>query len=184
MSDNQNNKVSLWGRLGVQIDLTPDEFNILQKNDTAARDLLINLIKSDRCSLSGESYFPLEPNEKHLTEELEFDIDYQPIQKQQSTEDALDVFIESEVPFRLSEFLKIDTSTDVVQKLIQEVKVNTDVMFNYDRFDNFLMEKYKKLSRIDQRVCKDLQDIIYSCEEMSKNSENNLECYGNKDKVR
>lgn len=82
MKDLHKNSVSLWGRLGVQIDMTPEEFVILQKEDKTAKDLLVSLIKSDRCSLSGESYFPPEPNDEYLSEELGFDMDYQPIQRE------------------------------------------------------------------------------------------------------
>ena len=36
-----DNMVSLWGRLGVQVDMTPEEFEILKKNNKAAKDLLV-----------------------------------------------------------------------------------------------------------------------------------------------
>lgn len=83
MRNKKEKIVSLWGRLGVQIDMTPEEFEVLKKNDVAARDLLVELIKSDRCSLSGETYFPPEPNEEYLADlddYLEFDIGFQPLQ--------------------------------------------------------------------------------------------------------
>lgn len=75
--------VSLWGRLGVQIDMTPEEFEVLKKNDVSAKDLLVELIKSDRCYLSGESYFPPDPNEKYIDEDLDFDFEFkfQPLQR-------------------------------------------------------------------------------------------------------
>lgn len=73
--------VSLWGRLGVQLNLTEEEFDVLQKNDSVARDLLVKLIKSDRCYLSRETYFPMEPNEEHIKEDLEFDVDFQKLQR-------------------------------------------------------------------------------------------------------
>ena len=165
--DNVN--ISLWGRLGVQIDMTPEEFDIIQKNDVAARDLLVRLIKSDRCSLYGESYFPPEPNEEYISEELGFDIDFQPIQREQPMVDALDVFIESEVPFRLEEILEIDASEEIIQELIQEVKDNTDIMFDYDRFDDFLMEKYEELLEANTK-CSTLDLAIKIFEELSKNS--------------
>lgn len=82
MANKKENTVSLWGRLGVQIDMTPEEFEVLKKNDKTAKDLLVELIKSDRCYLSGESYFPPEANEElsDLDEYMEFDIGFQPLQ--------------------------------------------------------------------------------------------------------
>lgn len=163
MADKNENTVSLWGRLGVQIDMTPEEFEILQKNDVTARDLLINLIKSDRCFLSGESYFPEGyPNEGYVENDydFEFNIDFQPIQKEQPIVDALDVFIESEVPFRLEEILDIDAPEEVVQELIREVKAATDVMFDYEHFDIFLMDKYEELCGVDKEEIKRLQGEI------------------------
>lgn len=81
----ENESVSLWGRLGVQIDMTPAEFEVLQRNDKPAKDLLVDLIKSDKCFLSGETYFPPEANEEYklsdLDDYLEFDIDFQSIHK-------------------------------------------------------------------------------------------------------
>lgn len=77
--------VSLWGRLGVQINMTPEEFEVLKKNDSSAKALLVDLIKSDRCYLSGESYFPPEANEEYKLSDLdnclEFDIDFQFLQR-------------------------------------------------------------------------------------------------------
>lgn len=155
-----NKNISLWGRLGVQIDMTPEEFKVLQKNDKAAKDLLVELIKSDRCSLYGESYFPPEPNEEHISEELGFDLDYQPIQKEQPMVDALDVFIESEVPFRLKEVFDIDAPEKIVQELIREVKADTDKMFDYEHFDIFLKDKYEELCGVDREAIKKLQKQI------------------------
>jgi len=82
MANKKEKLVSLWGRLGVQIHMTPEEFEVLQKNDEAARDLLLELIKSNRCSLSGESYFPPQSINMvdELIDELEFDIDFQSLQ--------------------------------------------------------------------------------------------------------
>lgn len=91
--------VSLRGRLGVQFDnITRAELEVLKKNDPAARDLLVDLIKSDRCFLCGESYFPPEPNEEYLSEELGFDIDYQPIHDSNNLNQAqTNVFEASEI---------------------------------------------------------------------------------------
>lgn len=163
MANKNENTVSLWGRLGVQIDMTPEEFEILKENDEKAKDLLVKLIKSDRCFLDGESYFPEGyPNEGYVENDydFEFNIDHQPLQKEQPFKDALDVFIEAEVPFRLDEILGVDAPEEVVQELIGEVKANTDVMFDYDRFDGFLEEKYEELQGLDQEAIKALQGEI------------------------
>lgn len=162
MENRDKNTVSLWGRLGVQIDMTPEEFEVLRQNDRTARELLIDLIKSDRCHLYGESYFPPEPNEEYITDEdeFEFDIDFQPIQKEQPYKDALDTFIESEVPFRLSEILDVDASEDMVSMLTDELKANSDVMFDYDKLDRFLLDKYEKALGLDQNLILALQGEI------------------------
>lgn len=89
-SRDNNGGISLWGRLGVQIEgISPEEFEVLKKNDPAARELLISLIKSERCYLNGDSYFPPEPNEGYLSEELGFDIEYQPIHDSNNLNRAL-----------------------------------------------------------------------------------------------
>ena len=58
--------------------------------------------------------------------------------------DHLMAFIEQEVPFRLRELNHIGVTDETIDSLINAVKENTDVMFNYDGFDNFLMEKLQE----------------------------------------
>ena len=75
--------ISLWGRLGISLNVTPEELAVLKSNDyRKAEDLLVNLIHSDRCSMSGDTYFPEEANEKYIKdmeEELSFDLSERPL---------------------------------------------------------------------------------------------------------
>lgn len=65
--------------------------------------------------------------------------------------DPLMSFIEQEVPYRLNNYLGHDAPKDVVAALMSEVQENTDVMFDYDRFDSFLEEQYEKIMELDSQ---------------------------------
>lgn len=71
--------IGLWARLGVSLNVTPDELAVLKGGDAQkAEDLLVGLVRSDRCAMDGDTYFPVEANEEHLgdmREELAFDLD-------------------------------------------------------------------------------------------------------------
>ena len=70
--------IGLWARLGVSLNVTPGELAALKHPyDQNAKNLLVDLVRSNRCSMDGETYFPAAPNEEHLgdmEEELEFDL--------------------------------------------------------------------------------------------------------------
>ena len=70
--------IALWARLGVSLNVTPRELAALKHPyDQNAKNLLVDLVRSNRCSMDGETYFPAGPNEEHLgdmEEELEFDL--------------------------------------------------------------------------------------------------------------
>lgn len=70
--------IGLWARLGVSLNVTPGELAVLKGGDAQkAEDLLVGLVRSDRCAMDGDTYFPIEANEEHLgdmREELAFDL--------------------------------------------------------------------------------------------------------------
>ena len=70
--------IALWARLGVSLNVTPGELAALKHPyDQNAKNLLVDLVRSDRCCMDGETYFPADPNEEYLGdmgEELEFDL--------------------------------------------------------------------------------------------------------------
>jgi len=59
---------------------------------------------------------------------------------------TLERFIEQEVPFRLENVLGVQVSAQVCHEITEAVKEQTDVMFDYDRFDAFLAEKCEELA--------------------------------------
>lgn len=71
--------ISLWARLGILVNVTPEELALLKDGDrTVAEDLFVGLVRSDRCSMSGDTYFPLDCNEEFIgdmEDDLAFDLD-------------------------------------------------------------------------------------------------------------
>ena len=65
-------------------------------------------------------------------------------------ESPLYQFIDQEVPFRMREVLGIEISDRHCLDLAEAVKENLDVMFDYDRFSDFLMNKYEELLGLDK----------------------------------
>lgn len=61
--------------------------------------------------------------------------------------DLLDRFIESEVPFRVEEILQMPLDEDIKDALVKFVKEDVRVMFDYDKFDQALLQEYKKLKQ-------------------------------------
>lgn len=72
--------VNLSARLGISLTVTPEEFAVLRDDPKNAADLLIQLIHSDRCAISGDTYFPEPWNEEYLEDDLNFDLPYTPLQ--------------------------------------------------------------------------------------------------------
>lgn len=68
----EDGPISLWMRLGVSIDVTREELNILREEGDSAQEMLIKLLCSGRCHIDGETYFPEE--QKGLEEEIGFDL--------------------------------------------------------------------------------------------------------------
>lgn len=63
------------------------------------------------------------------------------------TEDTLLKFIKSEVPFRMEEILNISADKVTMDSIIDAVYNNSDVMFNYDKLDEFLLSKHTELTK-------------------------------------
>lgn len=74
--------------------------------------------------------------------------------------DPLDAFIEKEVAFRLPFVHELDASEEVCRLVAEEVKNHNDVMFDYDRFDNFLLEQYDVIKCVDQDLLKAINENI------------------------
>lgn len=68
-----NKSISLWARVGVSLEVTPEQLEVLKGDSTTAHALLIDLIRSDKATICGETYFPEPANEEYLTDELNFD---------------------------------------------------------------------------------------------------------------
>lgn len=69
--------------------------------------------------------------------------------KTKSVESPLMSFIDQEVPFRMRELNGIEISDKECSDLVDALKENTDVMFDYDAIDDFLMEKLYELRSLD-----------------------------------
>lgn len=58
------------GRLGFSLEVTPEELEVLKGSDrAAAQELLVNLVKSERFEIGGDTYFPPEWNEEVFAKE-------------------------------------------------------------------------------------------------------------------
>lgn len=58
-------------------------------------------------------------------------------------------FIKQEVPFRLTEILGVDERTvtpELVKEIARDLYAESDVMFDYDRLDRWMAEKYDEYS--------------------------------------
>ena len=63
------------------------------------------------------------------------------------TGSPLFAFIEEEVPYRFKEVFHMEVDQDVLNDIIDELIDNNDVMFDYDKLDSWLMEKYDELTQ-------------------------------------
>ena len=70
---NENN-IELNARLGISLDVSLDELNILKKGDKQAQELLLGLLHTDRLTVCGDTYFPEPWNEEYLSDDLNFDL--------------------------------------------------------------------------------------------------------------
>ena len=78
--------IDIWGRLGISLTVTPDEMDVLKGENDKAKDLLINLVQSDRCTMYGDTYFPELIYNNYL--DLDFDLPETPLHKENQREHA------------------------------------------------------------------------------------------------
>ena len=78
----------------------------------------------------------------------------------------LDQFIEAEVPFRIEELYNLPLTQKIKEDLIEYVQNRSDIMFDYDAFDNRLINKYDELVR---GSCQTYESVIeYLCAVLNK----------------
>ena len=89
----------LEARLGIGLEVTPQEFEILKHGDAEAHKLLASLVMSDRCIMGGDTYFPQPWNEQYLEDDLNFDLPSVPLrpvhEKNSPGKSSLDKVIEN-----------------------------------------------------------------------------------------
>lgn len=76
----QDGFIKLDARLGISLQVTPEELEILKGDPKKAQDLLMDLLRPDRCAVGGDTYFPQSWNEEYLDDELNFDAPIRPLQ--------------------------------------------------------------------------------------------------------
>jgi len=64
--------ISLWMRLGVSIQVSPEELAALREDGLSGQEALIKLLCSGRCRIDGDTYFP--EGQQHLEKEIGFDL--------------------------------------------------------------------------------------------------------------
>lgn len=77
--DPKTGLIHMEARLGISLEVSPEEFMKLHGYNSDARHLLVKLIQSDRCVMGGNTYFPQDWNEEILHEDLEFDLPEAPL---------------------------------------------------------------------------------------------------------
>ncbi len=99
---NDQSPIRLWARIGVTLNITPEDLAALQDADARkARAALLSIIQSDKCLLDGETYFPeTEENELYFgSSEKEYDFSPTPLQRS------------SEAPYMLPEPKNFEVDT-------------------------------------------------------------------------
>lgn len=94
----------LEARLGIGLEVTPQEFEILKRGDAKADELLVDLIQSNRCIMGGDTYFPGPWNEDYLEDDLNFDLPSKPLHPVNSRKPSLDEQIQNSKS-RTSDFI-------------------------------------------------------------------------------
>lgn len=87
--------IHLEARLGIGLDVTPQEFEILKRGDDEAHKLLAQLVQSNRCTMGGDTYFPQPWNEELLNGDLNFDLPSVPIHPDSGKKPSLDQQIQN-----------------------------------------------------------------------------------------
>ncbi len=87
--------IQLSARLGITLQVTRDELKKLKENDLSAEKLFISLFQSDRCKMSGDTYFPEPWNEGYLDDDLNFDLPEAPLSVPEKKKPTLDEQIQN-----------------------------------------------------------------------------------------
>lgn len=77
--DRKTGLIQLDARLGISLQVTPEELAVLKQEGNDAQDLLVRLVQSDRCVMCGDTYFPDPWNDGVLPGELNFDMPIAPL---------------------------------------------------------------------------------------------------------
>ncbi len=119
-------RITLDGRLGFSVDVTPEELKVLAGEDReAAKELLVKLVQSEHCEIVGDTYFPVDWNEE--------------VSRDLVKEIGLDNFeIEERLAFDLPEISMVDAAKNVV---LSETNKELAVIEGYrDEYLAFLKE--------------------------------------------
>ena len=93
--ESSKNFIELGCRLGIVLKVTREELEQLKVDDITAQELLVKLIRSDRCEMGGDTYFPGPWNEDYLEDDLNFDLPYSPLHSDKDRKPSLDEKIQS-----------------------------------------------------------------------------------------
>lgn len=130
-ADEQNETLHLWGRLGISLDVTPQEFAILNSDDErSAQELLVTLIQSNRCQMDGNTYFPykdeaLRPDNPE--EDLEFELDPRPLRPEQEPSRAYTIAMANNVDYEvevLGPFFSREETQEALRRLYMDTWEN------------------------------------------------------------
>ncbi len=126
--------INLWGRLGISLEVTPEEMTVLGGEDMrAAQDLLVKLIQSDRCQIDGNTYFPykMSGREDNPEEDLDFELDPTPLHPEQVY--CLCEEYENDDGIREFSILAVSTDEEYLQKQMQKIITDDNYGFIKDK---------------------------------------------------
>ena len=109
--------IHMEARLGISLEVTPEEFKALHGADRAAQELLVKLIQSDRCVMGGDTYFPEPWNEGIIDEDLNFDLPNIPFSVAAEKKTSLDEKIQASEARAASQ--KLDQATGKVNDIMR-----------------------------------------------------------------
>lgn len=100
-----------------------------------------------------------------LWEEWDTDFELGKIAADKENVDHLMEFIAQEVPYRLKNYFDYNVSDAVIAQIIAEVQENTDVMFDYDKFDDFLRIQCESMLELDSEKINSIKIHLASLRE-------------------
>lgn len=71
--------IKLEANLGISMEVTPEELNILKAGNEQSKSLLLDIIASDRCQIGGKTTFPRSQNSLDLVSDLNFTLSEHPL---------------------------------------------------------------------------------------------------------